>query len=67
MFRMICFVYVICLVFVSFWIGYVGLSVFICVGVFSFNRFVHVLQLCMWRVRYGLMCFVIVSFPFCFA
>ena len=39
MFRMICFVYVICLVFVSFWIGYVGLSVFICVGVFSFNRF----------------------------
>ena len=36
-FRMLCVVYVICLGFVSFWFGYVGLSVLICVGVFLFT------------------------------
>ena len=36
-FRMLCFVYVTCLGFVSFWFGCVGLSVFICVGVFPFT------------------------------
>ena len=33
----LCFVYVTCLGFVSFWFGYVGLTVFICVGVVPFT------------------------------
>ena len=33
----LCFVYVTCLGFVSFWFGYVGFSVFMCVGVFPFT------------------------------
>ena len=37
MFCISCFVYVICLGFVSLWFGYVGLSVLICVGVFLFT------------------------------
>ena len=36
-FRVLCFVYVICLGVVSFWFGYVGLTVFICVGVVPFT------------------------------